>query len=642
MMETKQEQHLDQSARDFLDLLDLPARASARENKQSDPPEADDKAVAKGSSLPVRMVVNRRTWLTSPFSFVWSAKRGSKGQGQTIVLLVYAILEAVMDQLYVGLVTYEAAFHLFWRLFAPVILVVSLVLLVLLAPSTNGDITSFNATTVAFTLAILSSATIATDTMYIQEFGKVYVLGLYGVVLAVSTSSCSCVQRDPSFWTFGLQVPTTALVVCHSLSCDHTLPTDSLKPGFYHNKLNPTIAKIVQQWPAEHRVYRNPSPWVVNGDTRTGIPFFINHVPTQPYVRRYVPSVMNMPMVTSTTVGAQKEHVILDIAFPSDGIHRQDKTIYFVLCGLVGGSQEGYVKELVASQRAAGHTVAVMVTRGFKDSVVMGSDLFCFCDSSDAQAALSVLRHAAAPHQMIAGVGFSMGGILLANYVARSGTNCILDAAVSISGALDTRKQIYFERSKRFWQPLLVKDLKDLTTGKFMKQLQARFTRTQLRELQRTTTVTGFDGTYAVRYHGFRDIFHYYSELGGMGDHMIELNDDDGNTSEVFREDEVGRIGNASIPLLMLNALDDPIGEPRANPSIVTQTGSGCVLLLRTEKGGHVGWPQGWNPRAHGWKWMINVASTFIDSVGDVCCEPCTTKQLQQRRPEPHLIPEYK
>jgi predicted alpha/beta-fold hydrolase len=34
-----------------------------------------------------------------------------------------------------------------------------------------------------------------------------------------------------------------------------------------------------------------------------------------------------------------------------------------------------------------------------------------------------------------------------------------------------------------------------------------------------------------------------------------------------------------------------------------------------TKRGGHVGWPLGMFPWQHKWKWMNNVASTFVQAV---------------------------
>ncbi len=48
--------------------------------------------------------------------------------------------------------------------------------------------------------------------------------------------------------------------------------------------------------------------------------------------------------------------------------------------------------------------------------------------------AAEAVSKAKGPEQLLAGVGYSMGAIVLGNYVARSGPGCHLDAAMAISG----------------------------------------------------------------------------------------------------------------------------------------------------------------------------------------------------------------
>ena len=63
-----------------------------------------------------------------------------------------------------------------------------------------------------------------------------------------------------------------------------------------------------------------------------------------------------------------------------------------------------------------------------------------------------------------------MGGIILANMVARTGTECALDVAVSISGGLDMRHELQAYRAMRLWQPLLTGDLRQtFVVGKWVR-----------------------------------------------------------------------------------------------------------------------------------------------------------------------------
>jgi hypothetical protein len=66
-------------------------------------------------------------------------------------------------------------------------------------------------------------------------------------------------------------------------------------------------------------------------------------------------------------------------------------------------------------------------------------------------------------------------GIIMGNYVARSGADCALDAAVAISGGLDMRYETDFYRAQRLWQPLLTETLRnDFVIGKWGERVRER------------------------------------------------------------------------------------------------------------------------------------------------------------------------
>merc|ERR1719223_240089 len=95
------------------------------------------------------------------------------------------------------------------------------------------------------------------------------------------------------------------------------------------------------------------------------------------------------------------------------------------------------------------------------DTPVRGWNVFHGARTSDLDSSSQAIQKALVPNQMLAGVGYSMGGIILSNYVARSGINCHLDSAIAISGGLDMRENLSNMRSIRLWQPIMVQGLRD-------------------------------------------------------------------------------------------------------------------------------------------------------------------------------------
>jgi predicted alpha/beta-fold hydrolase len=255
------------------------------------------------------------------------------------------------------------------------------------------------------------------------------------------------------------------------------------------------------------------------GDSRTGLPFLLNKVRDPGWTRVWLPL-------------ADGEVVALDMVFPKQ---QQNPTaavqpLYLVLHGLNGGSQEEYVKDFAHRRVADGSTVVVMVARGLMDLPVRGMDVFHGARWEDSHQAAIALRRALVPGQLLAGVGYSMGAIILSNMVTRTGPTCALDAAVAISGGLDMRYEIDFPRAQRLWQPLLTSTLRDtFVVGKWGERVRHRLTKDQMKALMRATHVSEIDETAVVVYNGFRDLVHYYSEMSALGDVPFPSDEYDGS-----------------------------------------------------------------------------------------------------------------
>jgi len=195
------------------------------------------------------------------------------------------------------------------------------------------------------------------------------------------------------------------------------IDTPTIDAGTYHSKTNEFISDVISNWPESDRSYtvkNGATPYLVNGDHRTGIPFLVNSVPDQEYVRVWCENEFD------------GEQVALDVAFPysADGknfVHDATRPVFLVLHGLNGGSFEEYVKDLVMRERAKGSTVIVLIARGMMDTVVKGWNIFHGARTGDVDAAARAVRRGLASlagargleaRQTLVGVGFSMGAIM--------------------------------------------------------------------------------------------------------------------------------------------------------------------------------------------------------------------------------------
>lgn len=120
----------------------------------------------------------------------------------------------------------------------------------------------------------------------------------------------------------------------------------------------------------------------------------------------------------------------------------------------------------------------------------LGSQFFNGIRVIDAHAAASTLRERVlAPHQTLAGVGYSMGAIVLNRYVSTE-KDVALDVSVSISGALCTLYQQDYHRSRRTWQRVITGHMKEMFyRGKWGKRLHQVLGREDYRNLLRAQDI---------------------------------------------------------------------------------------------------------------------------------------------------------
>ena len=284
-----------------------------------------------------------------------------------------------------------------------------------------------------------------------------------------------------------------------------------------------------------------------------------------------------------------------------------------VLAGLNGGSTEPYVLDLARRATREGHAVAVMINRGLMKTPVRGSATFHGARTSDVGCVVDALCRAlygrsrfdaattAASASKLVLVGFSMGGIIAANYAAKSKEHSGLAGALSFSGTLCSANMLLdcaaSRHSVSVWQPALAWGLKaSIVKPGMHKYVQKGIT---AREVEEIRSVIDIDTRLVCKYHGYDTVHDYYEDMsaGGSGDAR-----------------GLRRLGGTRIPLLAVHAVDDPIAIYEvALADEVAKTDH--VMLLATKHGGHIGWPTGMFPSRNRWNFMVDIAMEFASEV---------------------------
>lgn len=534
----------------------------------------------------------------------------------------HTFLDAIVTGMFQAFPALYALVELWLRLFASIVAPLGVAHLIWDEVSCRGkstteleyDFKQRRRLAISCLLTVASSVILTTDTYYVLAYGHEYGLTLLILATVLSLRSCNRHQLHLSATAIAFLLLVALYLVFHTGEARFGGPDvpDTIPEGLHYDDRNDLVRSIASHWPESSRTYSpetGATQWMPTGDSRTGLPFLIHKWSHDPVWNRvWLPT-------------HDEEVIALDICFPPAG-HDTSKPVIMVLHGLSGGSDEEYIKDLTHRRSNEGYTVAVMIARGLMDLPVRGWNVFHGARVDDVSIAAKTMRRALGPNQLLIGVGYSMGGIVISNYVARSGKACSFDAAMAVSGGLDMRKTLEFGRALRLWQPLLVEELRGtFVIGKFGERYRHRLSQDQMLALMRGSHISDIDEQAVVIYNGFNDLVHYYAEMSAMGD--AKLGDVDAKDSNGSDDDFVGRIEDVSVPFCVLHALDDPLISWKTvaakdgvmHPENLVRTGSGHLMMLLTKAGGHVGWPLGWLPHLEKWKWMSDAVKGFADAV---------------------------
>ena len=276
--------------------------------------------------------------------------------------------------------------------------------------------------------------------------------------------------------------------------------------------------------------------------------------------------------------------------------------VLVVLPGLTGGSHDAYVQHLVASARRTGFRPVVFNSRGTSGSPVTSARFYSASFVGDLDL---VVRHLALKHEgaTLVAAGYSLGANILVNYLGGFGesegeergsglggdgggrrsrppsSRHLVAAAVSMANPFDlVLSDKNFERGfNRVYDFNLARSLRTIFAehahlwedeGKGGEEnkslgLDPLFDPARAKAAK---TIRDFDDAITRVSFGWPSVDHYYA----------------GSSS-------AQRIGGVKVPLLCLQALDDPIAPAAAIPRAAMRANAN-VVLATTRTGGHLGW----------------------------------------------------
>ncbi|KAK8191120.1 Alpha/Beta hydrolase protein [Phyllosticta capitalensis] len=264
------------------------------------------------------------------------------------------------------------------------------------------------------------------------------------------------------------------------------------------------------------------------------------------------------------------------------------KPLLVTLHGLSGGSHEIYLRHVLAPlTKDLGWEACVVNARGCAMSKITTSIMYNARATWDVRQVVNWLREKF-PNRPLFGIGFSLGANILTNYLGEEGENCQLKAAVVCSNPWNLEVASWGLRNS-WWG----REVYQRFMGNNMKKLFERHADMLIKnpdiDAERIRSITylyEFDRALQCPAWGYPTESAYYRDASSC-DALLAIR----------------------IPLLAINAEDDPISVKEAIPYVEFEQNPYTVLCA-TSLGGHLSWFQ-----SNGDRWFAKAAAAFLDKV---------------------------
>lgn len=298
-----------------------------------------------------------------------------------------------------------------------------------------------------------------------------------------------------------------------------------------------------------------PTIWCIEARAQTVFRSLIQSRPAVPYERELL----------TLSDGGQ---VALDWVYNESSPHyTEHKPIVIILPGLVGSSQESYVLHLVNESVKNGLRSVVFNYRGTGGTELKTSRTYNATNTEDLSYVVSHVTKKF-PDCPIMATGVSLGGIILTNYLAKTGTSCGLKACMIVSVVWNV-----FESAKSLEEPInlfifnrmLCNHLKEAVI-RHEHLFKDKF---DLKAVYDSCTIRDFDESFTSKLFGYQSNDDYYRDA------CIDK-----------------KLHDIKIPLLCVNAADDPFSPGHTIP-VDEAFKSSNVAIVVTPRGGHIGFLDG-------------------------------------------------
>uniref|UniRef100_A0A8D0L5C7 Phospholipase ABHD3 n=1 Tax=Sphenodon punctatus TaxID=8508 RepID=A0A8D0L5C7_SPHPU len=320
-----------------------------------------------------------------------------------------------------------------------------------------------------------------------------------------------------------------------------------------------------------------PTVWCWEGRVQTLLRPFITSWPPMQYRNDLI----------KTADGGQ---ISLDWFDNHDSIRYPDantRPTILLLPGLTGTSKESYILHIIQQSETLGYRCVVFNNRGVAGENLLTPRTYCAANTEDLEAVIHHIHNMFSSAPFMA-AGVSMGGMLLLNYLGKTGRETPLMAAAIFSAGWNV-----FESADSLEKPLnwllfnyyLTTCLK-ASISRHRQMLDKLF---DIDLVMKAKTIREFDKQVTSVMFGYPTIDDYYADASPCR-----------------------KLKSVGIPVLCLNSMDDIFSPRHAIPVEAAQKNPNVALVLTT-CGGHIGFLEGMWPRKC--TYMDRVFKQFVQAV---------------------------
>ncbi|KZT05786.1 AB-hydrolase YheT [Laetiporus sulphureus 93-53] len=294
----------------------------------------------------------------------------------------------------------------------------------------------------------------------------------------------------------------------------------------------------------------------------------------------------------------------LDFTLPETGLrYEEDTPVVVVLHGLAGDSQEPYVRAILAPACAPIYKGGLGY-RGGSGVPLTSPRLYSAGYTDDLRMAIFYIRKRY-PRARLIGLGLSAGANILVRYLAEEGAHSRLVAGLAI--ACPWNFAVSSDRLEDSW---FHRHVYSATMGQSLQNI-IRENASRLRTFTDHPISDALPKTLALRRPTMRQFDEHMMRFIGGPPPLFPMP----SAAHYYTWASSDKLmGNIRVPVLAINAEDDPIVRA---PLPTDVAGNGWVALVVTRRGGHMGWFESAGGGLQVSRWTTKPVMEWLLAVGE-------------------------